>query len=211
MKTVYLFPTDITVFDELPGLGSTLPALQAAILKERRRSDSLQVSQVHGWHSPMDLAARDQPYYRSTIRAITNAVSQVVQARAKARGVTLPSFTWRVLAWSIVLEQGGYNRLHDHGECHYSVAFYVDAGNPRTPLGGRLSFVDPRRGAMVLPGVDLDPTMLDIPVETGQLVVFPGYLQHAVHPYDGTRPRIVLSANLTMELDGQVYTGSIVR
>jgi hypothetical protein len=30
------------------------------------------------------------------------------------------------------------------------------------------------------------------------LVVFPGWLQHYVHPYRGTRPRVAIACNLTM-------------
>ena len=33
---------------------------------------------------------------------------------------------------------------------------------------------------------------------TGMLVVFPGYLQHYVHAYRGTRPRIAIACNLTL-------------
>jgi len=212
MKTLPLFRTDVTLVDSLPGVDSLLPSLKAALLKERRRSpQGEQRSQVNGWHSPPDLAAREQPYFRQTTRAIVNAVSKVVRARAQERDLTLPPHAWRVLEWAIILDPGGYNRLHDHGDSHYSVAFYVDAGDPKTPLGGCLSFVDPRRDATVLPGVDLDPTILDIPVKTGMLAIFPGYLQHAVQPYDGTRPRIVISANLTMDLDQRAYQGTIVQ
>jgi len=30
------------------------------------------------------------------------------------------------------------------------------------------------------------------------LVVFPGYLQHYVHAYRGTRPRVAIACNLTL-------------
>ena len=33
---------------------------------------------------------------------------------------------------------------------------------------------------------------------TDMLVVFPGWLQHYVHPYRGTRPRIAIACNVTM-------------
>lgn len=202
MRTLNLFQTDVTLFDPLPGVEPLLPTIQAALLKERRRSPGgLLMSQVHGWHSPMDLAERPQPYWRQLMDAIEDSVAKVLHRRARERGISIPPHHWTVLSWAIVLEPGGYNRLHDHGDSHYSVAFYVDAGDAKTPHGGAISFVDPRRGATLLPGVDLDPTMLDIPAKTGMLAVFPGYLQHSVHPYDGTRPRIVISANLTLELD----------
>ncbi|EEA04372.1 hypothetical protein BH160DRAFT_0274 [Burkholderia sp. H160] len=33
---------------------------------------------------------------------------------------------------------------------------------------------------------------------SGMLVVFPGWLQHYVHPYRGTRPRIIIASNVVM-------------
>ena len=120
--------------------------------------------------------------------------------RVMARGLRVPPHGWSVQAWSIVLDPGGYNRVHDHASSHWSVAFYVDAGDPASPLGGALSFIDPRRSALTIPGLDLDPATLDVFPQTGMLVIFPGYLQHMVHPYDGTRPRIVISANLSVQL-----------
>lgn len=212
MKKLSLFSTDVAVFDALPGVNSLLPGAKAALLKERRRDpQGIRLSQVHGWHSPMDLAAREAPHFKHLIKAISNAVSGLVDERATERGVAVPSYAWRVLAWAIVLDPGGYNRVHDHPDSDFSVAFYIDAGDPKTPLGGRLSLMDPRRDATLLPGLDLDPTTLDLAVKTGMLVVFPSYLPHAVHPYDGSRPRIVLSANFKMDPDVQPYKGTLIR
>ena len=47
-------------------------------------------------------------------------------------------------------------------------------------------------------GLDLFPQRFMVKPRTGALVVFPAWLQHYVHAYRGTRPRLAISANLVM-------------
>ena len=53
----------------------------------------------------------------------------------------------------------------------------------------------------MIPGVDLFPTTFTVEPRNGRLVVFPGTLQHYVHPYRGIRERVVISTNVRVELD----------
>jgi len=132
------------------------------------------------------------------MKSIVQTVGEQFERLAADRGLNLPRYGWAVQAWASVLDPGGYNRVHDHASSHWSVAFYVDAGDPASELGGVLSFLDPRRSSLNIPGVLVDPVTMDVTPRTGMLVIFPGYLQHMVHPYDGTRPRVVVSANLSV-------------
>jgi uncharacterized protein (TIGR02466 family) len=197
-ERVCVFSTDI-VMVQLSSPKSLGP-LRQAILAERASHPGLSVSQVGGWHSVPDLAQRPAEPFRPLIESIVQAVSGELGHLAAARGLRLPHLGWAVQAWATVLSPGGYNRVHDHISSNWSVAFYVDAGDPDSELGGVLSFVDPRRSALNIPGLELDPATLDVRPRTGMLVIFPGYLQHMVHPYDGTRPRVVVSANLSARL-----------
>jgi uncharacterized protein (TIGR02466 family) len=199
MQRIRAFATDV-VIRSLDAVTPLLPSLRDAILAERARSPGLAVSQVGGWHSVPDLAQRASPPYRPLMDAIVGAVNQVVREGAAERGVPVPPHTWAVQAWAIVLDPGGYNRVHDHAESHWSVACYVDAGDGPDDGSGQLSLIDPRRGTPKIPGFDLYSTALDISPRTGDLVIFPGYLQHMVHPYRGTRPRICVSANLSLHV-----------
>jgi hypothetical protein len=99
----------------------------------------------------------------------------------------------------MILERGDYVVLHEHGEAHWSTVYYVDAGDDDAAESGLLAFVDPRRGGRTVPGVDLFPTTFTVRPRTGSLVVFPGWLQHYVHPYRGSRPRVSISCNVVME------------
>jgi hypothetical protein len=57
---------------------------------------------------------------------------------------------------------------------------------------------DPCYRAMLKMIVDHVGTTFTIRPRPGMLVVFPGWLQHYVHPYRGTRPRIAIACNVTM-------------
>ena len=86
---------------------------------------------------------------------------------------------------------------HDHGEAHWSTSYYVDAGDAdleHTPESGALAVLDPRRGGRPIPGLESGATFTIRP-RTGVLVVFPGWLQHYVHPYRGTRPASLIACN----------------
>jgi uncharacterized protein (TIGR02466 family) len=197
-----LFPTPIAVFD-LPGMDAVNAELAAQLLAEEQAVPSWHRANVGGWHSVPDLSQRPQPCFRTLMRAVVDQVTGVVRALAADAGIEeVPAFRYGVTAWAMILRDGHYVTLHDHGDVHWSVAYYVDAGDSGDAApepSGRLAFVDPRRSGRSIPELPLFPTSFDLKPRTGALVVFPGWLQHHVHPYRGQRPRICVSANLTME------------
>ena len=197
-----LFPTPIVVID-LPGMADINGELCAQLLAEEKAVPSWQRANVGGWHSTPDLSRRPQPCYQALMRTVVDAVGANVAALAEAAGIErLPPFRYGVTAWAMVLRDGHYVTTHDHGDVHWSVAYYVDAGDDLPPPSGRIAFVDPRRSGRTIPEVDLFPSTFEIAPRTGALVIFPGWLQHYVHAYRGQRPRICVSCNLTMEVAG---------
>ena len=124
-----------------------------------------------------------------------------------ARGQEAPidlHYRFGVQAWAMVMRHADHTIVHDHSESHFSVVYYTDAGDAdleRHPDSGKLCFVDPRRGGTVISGIDLFPSQFAITPQAGQLVVFPGWLQHYVQPYRGVRPRVSISCNVRLEAD----------
>jgi len=199
MDHLRLFATEIFVFRP-EGVAPLNEALREALLVERTRSAGIRASNSGGgWHSVPDLARRGPPFH-PLFEMIVHHGGRGVRAPAAERGVALPPHRWSVQSWAMVMEDGHYTVLHDHAASHWSVAWYVDAGDaPAEGESGRLSFVDPRRHVATIPGLDLSPGTFTVTPEDGMLVVFPGSLQHYVHPYRGSRPRICVSANLRLE------------
>jgi uncharacterized protein (TIGR02466 family) len=195
---VALFSTPIAVFDR-PDLADVNRELAELLLAEEQAVPSWQRANVGGWHSVPDLSGRSHPAFRTLMRGVVDAVAGNVAALAEAAGVAqLPPYRYAVTAWAMNMRNGHYVMPHDHGDVHWSVAYYVDAGDERPAPSGRLAFLDPRRSGRTIPEAALFPSTFDLAPRTGALVVFPGWLQHYVHAYRGDRPRICISCNLTM-------------
>jgi hypothetical protein len=136
------------------------------------------------------------------VRHVRIAFDEV--ARSAGQPTETLRFRFAMHGWAMVMRAGHYTILHDHADAHWSLVYYVDAGDadPEEATSGLLAFVDPRRSGLVIPGVDLLPSTFTVRPRTGSIVVFPGYLQHYVHAYRGVRPRVSVSCNVRMELVG---------
>ena len=194
-----LFATPVAVFD-LPGMEEVNRELAARFTTEAAQVPSWQRANVGGWHSRPDLSQRRDACYQTLIRAIVDQVGALTGAVAADAGIEpLPPFRYGVTAWAMVMRDGHYVALHDHGDAHWSCAYYVDAGDEAPAPSGRLAFVDPRRSGRQIADLPIFGGTFDLAPRTGALVVFPGWLQHYVHAYRGARPRICVSCNLTLE------------
>ncbi|MDQ3370911.1 MAG: 2OG-Fe(II) oxygenase family protein [Myxococcota bacterium] len=194
------FPTPIWVFD-LPEMEAINAALATSLLAEAARVPSVQRSNIGGWHSAPDLSRRSDPMIQRLMQTIIDQVDAGIGGFAAGVGVTeLPRFRYALTAWAMIMRDGDYVVPHDHGDAHWSSAYYVDAGEPGPAPAGRLAFLDPRRSVRAIPGLPLFPSVFDIAPRTGSLVIFPAWLQHHVYPYRGGRPRICISCNVTVDV-----------
>lgn len=178
--------------------------LARRLIAESESTPGIQRSNNGGWHSVPDLSRRDEPCYRAVMNMVVDHVRAafVEVAQAAGENPALP-FRYAVQSWAMVMGNNDYTILHDHAESHWSVVYYADAGDSDMdahPSSGLLAFVDPRGGLPATPGVDLFPSTFTVRPRTSSLVVFPGWLQHYVHPYRGERPRVSISCNLRMDI-----------
>lgn len=205
-----LFSTPVAVF-ELPEMEETNRELTERLLAEEQVVPSWKRANVGGWHSAPTLSQRPEACYRKLMRAVVDQIAHLVGGLAAQANEELleqggtprppPRYRYGLTAWAMVMRQHHYVIPHDHGDSHWSVAYYVDAGDEDAPPpSGHLVFQDPRRSGKPIPELDLFPTTFELPARTGALVVFPGWLQHYVHAYRGVRPRICVSCNITMDV-----------
>lgn len=104
--------------------------------------------------------------------------------------------------WANVLRNSQYNSLHRHPNAFRSGVYYVNgnaSAEPKHPFSGKLELIDPRSGASLnyMEGTNLYGRCLVNP-SPGQMVVFPGWMQHQVHPYFGPGERISIAFNITV-------------
>ena len=104
-----------------------------------------------------------------------------------------------VAAWVTLLRRGGYNIVHSHSGHGWSGVYYVDPGRIDTESknAGQLELIDPRVGvdAHPLPGKPFHRRMRFAP-QAGLMFMFPSWLRHYVHPYEGPDARIAISFNV---------------
>jgi hypothetical protein len=202
MNRLALFETSLATYPPDPDRELDRE-LTRRLVAESESSPGIARSNVGGWHSIPDLSQRPEPCYQTIMQRVVAGTRALLVKIARSQDLDADlRYRYGIQAWAMVMRDGDYTVVHDHAHAHFSVAYYADAGDadPSTP-SGQLTFVDPRRTGATVPGLDLYPAQFAITPETGMLVVFPGFLQHFVHAYRGTRPRVTISANVQLELD----------
>lgn len=204
MTLLPLFDTPVFVF-EVPGMDALNAELVRALVAERHASPGIHVSNRGGWHSIPDLARRPDPLFRELSAMLVAHFRLATEHIAARHGHDpMPSFGLALTAWAMVMQDGDYTVLHDHPAATWSSAYYADPGDADEaahPESGVLTLVDPRRASGGVIGLELFPSTFRLRPAAGTLVVFPGWLQHYVHPYRGARPRVMVAANATIRVE----------
>ena len=98
-----------------------------------------------------------------------------------------------------VSRRGHYHTVHNHPGSCWSGVYYVDCGTESEASQARsgvLDLLDPRPFTEMVP-VPGEPYGQKICVKPkpGMMLVFPGFLYHFVHPFDGDGERISIAFN----------------
>jgi len=170
------------------------------LVAESKSIPSVAVSNVGSWHSRYDLMTRPEACFRKLGDLIVESARATYLAVAKNTGGRVPQATAKAEMWAMVMRNGHYTIPHSHAASHWASVYYADAGDADETAdsrSGAIAFVDPRLGFQPIPGLDLALGNFEVNARTGQLLVFPGWLTHFVHPYLGKRPRVSLACNVT--------------
>lgn len=207
-ETRALFATPF-VIDTLQS-AEGLRMLREAIAAEQARDPAgIGISNIGGWHSNTGMLDWGGEAARAlALKAMTLADAQTIDARSPEES----RFTWHPEMWANVSTDGNANQYHYHPGSYWSAVAYVDdgyAGNTDPALGGELQLLDPRMPMIRMTAPDLrlrdaDGTAqqneISIRPQTGMIVLFPSWLQHAVRPFHGSGTRISIAINLVAVL-----------
>lgn len=199
MPLASLFSTPIAMYEH-PELESMNREITAILVAESESVPSLSHSNVGGWHSRYDLQTRPEACFRSLTKLIVDHAMETTAVIAKGLGKSLPKFSAKTHMWAMVMRDGNYTIPHTHADAHWASVYYADAGDTDEaayPESGVINFIDPRSGYLPIPGLDMTGGDFMVNAKTGQLLVFPGWLTHYVHPYRGRRPRVSIACNVT--------------
>ena len=124
---------------------------------------------------------------------------------------------WFVHGWPNVNRYGDYHNLHNHPHSYLSGTYYVavpesvELENNRSDINpGEISFFDPRPQAN-MNAIHMDrqsePEYRVLP-EPGQILLWPSFLHHMVHPNLSARPRISISFNIMLKRSDHQIPGA---
>ncbi len=196
-RVIPVFASPILV-RKFPDYEAANDGLRRVILDRAPPEPSIMRSNVGGWHSDLDLLRWEAPEIRQLAEWIRTAVTEATLTVGNLK--ELPTGRMNIVAWANLLYRGGYNMVHDHAGYAWSGVYYVDLGSSDegAKYSGIIEFLDPRAGvsSLHLPG---DPFRQRIRIsgEVGQMLIFPSWLSHFVHPYQGDTPRISISFNVS--------------
>ena len=100
-------------------------------------------------------------------------------------------------SWYHITKTGGYHDKHDHTHSSFSAIYFLDV----TECGykdGSIRFYKPFKTTMPVDDIGLNwvqNDMVDFIPKSGQIVIFPGFLEHSAIPYHGKSDRYVIAVN----------------
>lgn len=194
------FPTCV-MRRRLPDAETLNAALAAYCRTSRATAPGVQKSNHGGWQSEPTLFVDPDPAVAPLREAVLRAL---VDLSALVFGTPTQSIAIEdnLTAWININEAGDYNAHHVHLPATWSGVYYVEVGVPPAdarPNSGDLELFDPRGQGLDGTGATFShQSRILVTPEPGLLVIFPGYLEHFVHPYAGTTPRISIAFNARM-------------
>lgn len=199
-----VFATPV-VIDALPGAATVNARLAAAITTRMASDPGVKHSNIGGWQSATDMGVWA---HREAEPLVHHVMAIVAENTTDIGAAGKPRFRWSPQLWANVNRAGASNQTHCHPGATWAAVYYVDDGydGRSDPAdGGELVLIDPRYPAtmMNLPdlrlrtpeGVRYESEILIRP-EAGRIVMFPGWLSHAVRVFNGPGTRISIAINI---------------
>jgi uncharacterized protein (TIGR02466 family) len=158
----------------------------------KQSSSGRVVSNGGGWQSN-DLAL-DTPELQELFRAITDKLNEL--HRYFSLGETLRQSIDE--AWININKKGNFNYTHNHPGKFFSCVYYVKGGQNK----GNIEFTTPIeahaytiQNNMVAAHNSFNSHALSVPPITGELLIFPSWLDHLVRQSESDEDRISIAVN----------------
>ena len=105
-------------------------------------------------------------------------------------------------SWFIRYKEGGIVYPHHHDGCSWSCVYYVQAGQNTSKKNGSTYFIRPYNSTSKndFGSKYLEEDTHMFTAKEGRLLIWPSFLYHGSQPYSGDKERVIISANLTIDL-----------
>lgn len=194
---VSLFPT-LVVNHHFEGVDDMNAALLDTIEAEAATAESVDTSNVGGFHSGPDFLLQDVACIAELRTRLQGVLVQLTRAVLRPREGNR-KVHFELQGWANRLMRNDYHAVHSHPNYFWSGIYFLTDNPPvpEHPLSGKLELMDPRSGASI--SDPRDTTLYGrylVDPRAGQLLIFPSWLMHCVHPYQGEQPRVSIGFNV---------------
>ena len=189
VKNTDVFVTRIWTFDLTRLLSEKVQWLQVIADMRAANPEAAGRSNRLGWNSNKELFS--MPEFK-LLADYSKRCMNYAFADLKVPVTPEGGYGFDVEAWVNLGAPGAYNMKHSHPNAMLSACFYLEL-----PKGsGDIMFYEPRPGAVYCPlkmDGQLGSRNISLSPQTGQLIVFPNYLEHAVFENEGVGERISIA------------------
>ena len=141
-----------------------------------------------GWQSRPTI--HELPELEDFIKCLKDAVAFVF----KKLDVSKEQYLFMIdTVWYNICPKGGYNETHVHPGAFLSGTYYLT----KPEKSGNINFHDPRKGSVSArePQHIARGSIQEMNTKPGDILIFPGWLEHSVTPNMGDEDRISISFN----------------
>ena len=173
--------------------------LAKEIAKRRKSEAGMANSNRQGWQSEHDFFARQETGHKQLGRLLAQVLKSTLQSIDPA--ADFGKFDVTMNGWVNVNPPGGYNGPHQHTNAILSGVYYVDVPRGPSEKGGAIEFLSPHP-VRLLGGIlkaEMFAERMRVQPKAGDLLIFPGQLQHWVHPNDSGKPRVTIAFNAMLK------------
>lgn len=209
VRNLFATPFVVDRLQSAEGLRILRSSIEAEMARDAK---GVSISNVGGWHSN----TRMLEWGGEAAKALVFKAMRLADERTLDIKSTEESrFGWIPEMWANVSRKGNSNQYHTHPGSYWSAVAYLDDGydgDDNPALGGELQLLDPRAPLTQMAAPDLrllddtgNPLSPEISVrpQSGMIVLFPSWLQHAVRPFHGEGTRISIAINLVAAMKRQ--------
>jgi len=192
-----LWPTQL-MHIRLPGADAANPVLAGVLMERNAGLEDMTVD-----YTSDNLFSSEHP----AVQWLHQCCNRAILDYAARAGINY-ELDWTVQGWGNVNFRGDYHNLHNHPHSWLSGTYYVnvpdqsDAETYRSDLNpGAISFFDPRGQAnmnAIRGDGQVDPEHRILPTG-GDMLLWPAFLHHLVHPNMAEVPRISVSFNVVLK------------
>ena len=171
--------------------------LRTSILEHARQHPVPEQTNVGGWHSEVGRLDFCGSAGERLIHHIHEMTEEATLRLYREFSMPPERLSWILSAWANVSQRGDFNNMHTHPGATWSGVYYVDNGKlDLNAEGTAIQLFDPNPARTNVFFPELTGGNIRFRPEPGLMIVFPGYMPHAVPPHRGDRPRISIAFNL---------------